>query len=132
MARAAAVLGRSSGLRRKTTARWARAISGKEREKGVPLRVSLRVGRGPILWLGRKAFRGLFPFLFFYFFLFLISISLISFAKRHQINSNQFLKFSKNQHNVFKIVRKLVFRNKTRFPRKFLIEPKGFACIIKI
>jgi hypothetical protein len=33
---------------------------------------------------------------------FLFSISLITFAKRHQINSNQFLNFSKNQHNVLK------------------------------
>jgi hypothetical protein len=62
-----------------------------------------KLGRGPTSVLGRKGSRG--PFIFFSFFLLFLCcflISFITFAFDIRIDSNQFLNFSKIQHNVLK------------------------------
>jgi hypothetical protein len=78
---------------------WGRIVSEK-RERCEPVRENVRVGRGPLLWLGRKGCPSLF-YLFFcsanFFFCFFL-ISLITFSFELKISSNQFLKFSDIQN----------------------------------
>jgi hypothetical protein len=85
---------------------WGHPVSKRREGGGVPIRG--RGGVGP--WAGSggrpdSVQRPLSPFFFvllFFCFSFLISYLFITFAKMHQIHSNQFLNFSKNQHNVLK------------------------------
>jgi hypothetical protein len=75
---------------------WQRGREG----RGVTVREGGFLGCGLDLELGQIVSPG--ALLYFYFFLlfsFLISVSFVSFAKRLQINSNHFQKFSKIQNN---------------------------------
>jgi hypothetical protein len=75
----------------------------RERKASVPLlkNPGWAVGRFSG-WAEKDASAFFYIIFLFYLFFFGFLVYFITFAKRHQIHSNQFLIFSKNQHNVLK------------------------------
>jgi hypothetical protein len=64
------VLEEDCGVRKRVTLTSGAWSSAAEGSISIPLRERLRVGRGPLLGLGQKAPRGLFPFFLFFAFSF--------------------------------------------------------------
>jgi hypothetical protein len=88
------------GSRLNTPDRWG-PLSARGEGNGIPVRDGVRVGHGMISSLGRIVASRPFSIYFssFPLFLFLFSISFISFSNLVQIDSNQFVNFSKIQVN---------------------------------
>jgi hypothetical protein len=104
------------------TDRWGRLVSGRE-EKGAYRLGSGLPGRGLDLELGQIGAPWPF-FLFFLFSCFLFLICFISFEFDLQIRSNQFINFSKIQHNNTE-KKETNFHDKTNFQNILYVWPIG-------